>query len=192
MADTKYESYATGEDGQVFIHTGDRKICQTFKPSVTHILTKVVLKVFREGSPGDVVVAIKGTTDGKPSGIDLDSATLSANGWNTAPPTWKTFTMSGGITLTAGVTYAIVMSCAAADASNQPNWRGDMTSGGYLDGSVGAANDGTTWTMFTDDDTYFEEWGSLGGWGGTFLGVATPSHIIGVAKADIANVIGVE
>ena len=158
----RYEYYISGDDSSMFINSATRKICQTFTPSIDHILTKCVLKVYRLGSPGNVVVAIKAVDgDGKPTGPDLDSVTINASAWNTSPNyTWEDCVFSGGITLSASTKYAIVWGCAGANGSNQPHWRMDGSAGTYAGGSIGAANDGTTWTMFTDDDAMFEEWGN--------------------------------
>ncbi len=152
----KFENYATGEDGSRKVG-GVNWSGQTFKPATTHTIGRVVLTMYRVGTPGDVTVAIRATTTGLPSGADLTSVVIDGDLLPTISSRVPVNLDFAGILLTAATTYAII-------------WRAVTTSMGiitddssptYTDGSrVDSANSGGTWAAVTTTDHLFEEWGT--------------------------------
>lgn len=158
-----YANFETGEDSSYYSNSATRQICQTFIPSADCVLTSVQVYVFRTGAPGDVRVAIETTATGKPTGTEVDATVVDGDQWGLAVGNrdWEVIAMTGGQTLTGGVTYAVVIGPGDAfDNDNRPEWRGDLSAAGFADGSFGYANDGATWTMLTDDDMYFRIYGN--------------------------------
>lgn len=152
-----YEEYKVNDDTHFHVFSTTNWYAQTFKPSVTHDINQVRIKAFREGAPGQITVSIRATTAGKPSGADIVSGTRDADDFTTVSPgEWYEINIVP-TTLTAGVTYAIVIRTAGADTNNDVLWRTDVTSPAYADGSAYVSSDtGATWTI-QGADNMFEE-----------------------------------
>lgn len=158
--------YNTGDDANSFYIPDDlldRKICQTFTTSSSYNTQSVKLKMFKTGTVGDISVAIKATSAGKPSGADL--AVCSYDG-DTLPttPDWVEFTFNESVKLSSGVKYAIVLAAPNIASGGRVTWRYDELDATYTDGQTGYANDGITWTVPGRgapqiDDAVFEVWG---------------------------------
>jgi len=131
---------------------------QTFTPVASHQLTKVVLKLQKVGSPGDITVVIKGTTDGEPSGGNLASYVFDGNAVLTSSMAWYDIPLS--CTLYQGQTYAIIIKALNGSSGQQVQIDVDQT-GGYTVGErVYSQNSGSTWTKVPGEDWLFEEWGA--------------------------------
>ena len=164
---------------------GTNWVGQSFAPSVTHVLTKIVLRAALFGgndTPGTVTVSVRATTAGLPSGADLDSATFDGNSlpsgsWaagEAAETDYQTIEIAftGAIILTAGIVYAIVIRAPSGDQFNSVTFRRSDSAtepnpytGGAAkySGDSGVTWSSTSWTGDTNADFRFEEWGIAGG-----------------------------
>lgn len=153
------QEYITGDDS--FRHIfGVNWDAQTFTPAATHTVTKVYLKLEKEGSPGIVTVSIRATSAGKPTGSDLASGTRDLDSLNPlSGGSWYDFDLGAGTALTASTVYAIVVRSAGADTDNDAQWRADITSPSYAGGSIVTSGDsGSTWNApDTTVDMMFKE-----------------------------------
>lgn len=160
---TKYEYYITGDNIFGTTVNGNYILAQSFTPSTTHRITKVVLKLFREGTIGLVNVAIQGDDSNKPDGSfiatgTIDGTTLTTN----TSGTWYSINFSLNPTLTATTKYWIILSCASTDGDNNANWRVDTNTAAYAGGNYSASTDsGSSWAAQSGYDLMFEEWGRV-------------------------------
>lgn len=124
--------------------------CQTFKPSVTGLLTALGLNLEESGNPsGNMnigIYAVDGSS--KPTGAALGSYTKTAT--DVGAHAEKTYTLDTPASLTSATEYAIVISVPSGDISNSILWYRNHTSSpnSYANGVPGASTDsGSTWTM---------------------------------------------
>lgn len=152
-----YENLRTGETADMTIQ-GANWEAQTFTPAVSHVLTKVSIKCRRVGDCGNVILGIRQTSGGLPSGNDIESVTIpqgmitpgTASGWIIV-----TFQ---GVSLSNGVTYALVVRAPSGDASNYFIWRVNASSPPYTGGQrCFSTNSGSSWTADSTRDYMFEE-----------------------------------
>ena len=158
---TVYEKYITGDNGSQVINDSTDAMAQTFTPSASHTITSVRLKVFKSGTtgtPGNAVITIRSTDDGKPTAVVLATATVNANNWDLSTGSFQTITFTAGANLTVNTKYAIVITCAGADANSKVSWRADAT-GTYTRGNQLYSTDGINWVSTTNLDFMFEERG---------------------------------
>jgi hypothetical protein len=152
--DVSVEMYGSNWRGQTFT-------VGTVEDNHTHSLTKVRLKLVRGGTPGDVIASVRNTSGGYPTGPDLTSCTIDANGITTdLGGQWIDFPLPS-YQLTAGVKYAICVRAPTGDISNFLRVRrinSDAYAGG---GSIISTISGDTGTWGPDGtkDVAFEEWG---------------------------------
>lgn len=155
-----YQNYITGDDGD-YDGYGSSWLAQTFTPQAVHMISKVKLKLFRVGDPGTVIVSIKATSAGKPTGADLCTGnfegtdiTLSTDG------EWYEITLGDGYTVTKNTQYAIVVRAPDGDASNKVSWRAKVGDSTYPGGTYCSSSDsGIDWGVISGSDCMFEEWG---------------------------------
>lgn len=156
-----YESYTAGMDARYLMGsaTAGTYSVQTFKPSITHEITSVILNLGRSNTPGTITVGIYATSGGEPTGSALvegttDGDTLPIDPLNEE----RTFTFATNPVLSAGTTYAILAQSALGGA-NYGKWEYDSTAATYTDGTIYTGNfDG--WTEQADKDFYFKEYGN--------------------------------
>lgn len=157
---TMYENSQTFPGGSSAVYATGWK-AQTFTVGATaHTVTSVVLRMARVGSPGILTVSIRDTdVNGHPTGSDLTSGTIDANGFTTAGD-WYEIVLTE-YALSANTKYAIV--CRALSAvypTSYVNWRQDSTNpyaGGNRENSV---DSGGTWTSTGGTDFTFEVFGN--------------------------------
>jgi hypothetical protein len=158
----KYEYYDSGDDSQVKIYGTSRWAAQTFTPSTGHIITKVILLLYRQGSPGTIDVSIEGTDgSGHPDGNVLCSGSTNGDTLPTSSPyEWREITLGDGADLSASTNYAIVIKATSGDNSNNVQWRTDSSSPTYSGGCQEFTTGGQGgWVSYTSNDLMFEEWG---------------------------------
>lgn len=137
---------------------------QTFTVLGFDQITKVVLNLSEVNTPiGNLVVSIRATSGGLPTGADLGSVSTSAEGLpdhsSNSVGTDVDFTFATPIIVTDGAIYAIVIRATSADANNRPLWYKSTTST-YAGGSQVASTDsGANWTADTNEDFRFAVWG---------------------------------
>lgn len=192
---TLYESYATS-DGYSGAFYGADWHGQTFTPAIAHTITSIKCRIFRDGTPGTVTGHIRATSGGVPTGADVASGTTDGNTLPTATPgELREITLGAGTALSAGVQYALFLSCVGS-AGNALRWVDKETSPDYAGGSwIYSSNSGSSFTADATIDLLFEDWGNPAGWANVakVLGVAAASiaKVDGVAVASIAKVSGV-
>ncbi len=153
------QQYTVNDDS--FIHVfGSSWSAQTFTPALAHTVTKVYIKMAKEGSPGVCTVSIRATASSKPTGGDLASGTRNLDTLSLpSGGTWVDFDLGSGTALSASVEYAIVVRTAGVDTDNDGQWRADATSSAYSGGNrVNSSTAGATWdTPNPDFDHMFKE-----------------------------------
>lgn len=156
--------YTTGMDSGAATYGSTFWNAQTFTPTTSHTVVHLRVPLCTLGTPpATYMFAIRATTDGKPSGSNLCSGTLTSSTVTTAHPsyTWVEISLGAGTALTASTVYAIVMYTASGDSNNNLVWGYDQTTPLYTGGSrVYSENAGVDWTIDTARDFGFEEWGS--------------------------------
>jgi len=156
---TKYESYETGAnvDGSV---RNNKWYAQTFTPSVSHLITKIYIygrKAF--SGCGDLIVSIRATSGGKPTGADLASCTILEADLPTSN-TWIELELDSIVVAPAGTRMAMVARTNNAVGVNwYVGWRMDQTSPTYSGGQQWeSSNQGSSWGG-AGKDCLFQEWG---------------------------------
>jgi hypothetical protein len=135
---------------------------QTFTTTSAYAITGVALYGWRFGSPGNITVSIRETTDGKPSGDDKASVTVSDSVISVLPTlAWYTFTFASPYALNDTTQYAIVVRAAGADGGNYYAPFGYGSAGYAAGGNVASGNSGSTWgAVNTNNDMNFRVYGS--------------------------------
>ncbi len=130
-------------------------VAQSFKPSVTGILTKISLKLKKTGNPANPTVRIMRDSGGKPdkNGV-LASTTLSAGLVSTGAYGFIDVTYTSPANLTKDTTYWIMIHANSLDNSNYWYWSND-TSLGYTRGqpkwSANWSAHSPVWTTISGD-----------------------------------------
>lgn len=161
---TRYESF-DGQDSATTHSYGAGRDAQTFKPSISHTITKVVLRLYRGATAtGTWVVEILAVgADGKPTGAALTSGTIDSETLPAGVITWATIAVTP-YSLKAGTTYAIALSSPDGGPTNPTSWYSDGV-GGYANGAYyyTVSPDGGAWIgPYSTWDLKFEEWGEIG------------------------------
>jgi len=156
----KYQFYSTGDDGDRDVYGANWR-AQTFTPEITHLISKVKLKLFRVGSPGLITVVIKATSYGKPTGGNLCSGTLSGDDiTDDTGGEWLEISLGDGHQLTKGTQYALIIKALDGDDENYLSIRADVAESTYEGGTdCGTTDSGATWDTYSGTDLMFEEWG---------------------------------
>lgn len=134
---------------------------QTFTPQVSHSLTRVSLRLYRDGSdPAEIFYCqIHNTVAGKPSGAFLGQSTLPQDDLPLIPgEAWIHFYFDPLIPLTAGIMYAIV-AWTSNDVLPYAYWRYRATDNLYPRGTQCWSLDGSVWNIIADGDMRFYDWG---------------------------------
>jgi len=164
-AEKLYERYITNDDAGSRMW-GDLWLAQSFTIGNTgdnedHSITKLVLLLYRLGSPGTVTVGIRAVDgEGKPTGPDLAIGTTNGNTLPTAAPyEWREITLTP-YALLANTQYQIVGRAESVTEVNRVLWRKDQTDPTYGGGVYGFSdNGGSTWTLDSTQDRLFKEYG---------------------------------
>ena len=151
------ESNTVGANNHSEIY-GAYESAQTFTPVNSHTVDTVRLELYKVGTDwvGGVDVSITATDGaGKPTGAALCTANVLSSAL-TNSPTWITFDLGVGTSLTASTMYAIVVSASGANyVDNYLCW---STSPNLYAGGTWVEGDGAGgWTVQTTVDTMFEE-----------------------------------
>lgn len=156
---TKYESYEDTMQAYSSAY-GVHWKGQTFTPQISHTITSIFLYLEKVDTPGDLVVSIRATSGGVPTGGDLTSGTLveaaipASFGW-----------ASLGVTayaLTAGVMYAICWRATAGTSTSDCIRHGMDTPGLYTRGTyIDSDDSGANWYDYgAQYDALFQDWGT--------------------------------
>ena len=162
-------------------------VAQTFTPSVTGNLDKVYLAIHKNSAPSDLIVAIRATSGGIPTGSDLASETISVGSVSSSLVDNLAITFASPASLTASTTYAIVVRSPSSSGGNYYRWEfaHSIVSGSadYVSGQVCISTDsGATWPdTRTSDFSFITEMSVV---------VATPGidvHIFGDDSASFGS-----
>ena len=160
---TLYEYYNAGDDTAWNVFAGTWR-AQTFTPATAHKITSVKIRIYRQGSPGNITVSIRETDgSGHPTGGDLGDTGTTNGDTLTASSAgeWREITL-GNYNLDASTKYAIVVRVLGGDGSNRIYWRIDETSPSYTDGNFeSSTNSGSSWSTNSGYDCMFEDWGEV-------------------------------
>ncbi len=163
MSDTLFEFYHHSATASGSIN-GTGWFSQSLTPSITHQVTSVTIKAYREGSPGTVTLSIR-AADGSelPTGADLASGTTDADTLTTSSAgEEREIFFTAAVELIAGTQYNIVARAPTGDGDNTFLWL--LKNGGatYGAGLAGRSTDsGASWTaqFLFEHDFWFEEYG---------------------------------
>jgi|GEM_PF-4795734 len=154
-----WEYFDTTADNTSTVY-GANWFAQTFTTDnvTSRTVTSIILPLQRTGNSGDVIVSLRDTAGGKPTGIDLCYGTLSQDEIPTSTMKCQ-FTMNKETPLQLGTQYAIVVKAPNGDASNYVKWD-YVNAGGEPNGTgLTSVNSGIAWTIQTWD-YLFEIWGN--------------------------------
>lgn len=172
MAFTLEQNYETGRDYYPFVDA-TRARAQSFVDAGGFELTKVEVHLYlanSENTTGSVTCKIY-TVDGssRPDSL-VDTADASIAVADVTPDAagdWYTYEFSGGVTISAGTEYAIVLQNPGGDLVY---WSGDDSSPSYDNGIMSySLNGGATWSPYPDADLYFR---AYSGSEGTYVELA--------------------
>lgn len=180
------DSYNTGDDTHANLHTINW-YAQSFIASSDYSIASIKLKLYRSGDPGIATVSLR-AVDGlhKPTGSDIDSVTGTTDGGTLttdSPGEWREIALSGSISLTSGVEYAIVL----RSSSDMLYWRADSNSSynGVLSYSTDSGGSWVTTGVAAYDfmfETYSAAWPT-----GTIAGISGQT---GALTFDTTGLIG--
>lgn len=151
------EFYNTGDDIWITPSVANW-YAMTWTTTAAYSITSVKLKLYRGGTPpANVIVSIRDTVAGKPSGGDLTSGSIAGVGLTGNPGIFEEILLTP-YDLEDAKKYAIVVRCDTVSCS----WRIDNSSPSYGGGNgVFSNNSGSSWTTKTYD-MMFEVYGSNG------------------------------
>lgn len=151
----EYESYTTGDNETATIY-GANWFAQTFNVTEAFKISAMRLKLSKTGTPGALTVSLRDVDGmGKPTGVDLVSASYEGTGTSTG---WYEITMPTYRLETDE--YAIVVRAIAGDAGSYISWYYDPT--GVYDGGacVSSSDSGVSWSVDEDKDLMFQMFGT--------------------------------
>jgi len=154
------DSFNSGDTGSSSPIKGNDWIAQIFTTSYNHVIKAVRLKLFRNLSPGNIIVSIK-TAGSPPSGEDLASGSINGNTiTDDSGGEWYTVSFESSAFLQKGGEYAIVVRAPDASGDNYVKWRESVSGNRYLAGKKAHSNDGgDSWSEDDAEDMMFESYG---------------------------------
>lgn len=165
---TTEEGYGQDDDADTEIW-GNNWLSQVFEAQATYSVTGALVKVYKEGTPGDdLEVELRNVSGGDPGVTVHASGTLVEADIDTGTAgDWYACEFSSPYAVTATTDYALVLySSSAPGTANCYHWFYDST-GGY-DGTDAyydiSADGGSSWTPDTGKDLMF---GMFSVWSGT-------------------------
>lgn len=167
------QSYATGITSAGIY--GANYMAQTFTPNASGYLTGLTLRLKKEIAPtGNLSVAIRATSGGKPTGADLVVATKAVADISTSVAD-VAFNFTTPLAVTNGTVYSIVAGGVTGDVGNYISWHYN-TSDGYAGGTrVTSGDSGTNWTIQATHDQRFS------------VLITSPATIVANAQASGAH-----
>jgi PKD repeat protein len=142
-AQTLYEEWLASDSLVAANYTNTRWIGQSFTAVVDHTISSVVIQIGKDGSPGDITVALMecwthdfggGYVIHNPYGVILRSVTMPEDYVDVVSPSTGYFEFSfSPYVLGAGRVYAIVMTSSGLAPTDRYVWA-NFSWGGYPDG----------------------------------------------------------
>ena len=158
-----FEHLNQGDDNSIRAD-GTQLVGQSFTPTTAHTLTRIRLKLQRQGNPGSAIISVRAAdSGGLPTGGDLSVGSLDTAGITTSGTGEWYFVEMSPVELEAGKQYVLILHVPGGDASNRLNCRWDRTDPPYGGGTaLYSWNGGQGWRTMPDFDLMFEEWGITG------------------------------
>ena len=155
------DSFTTFNGTGIFTCRGTQWYMQTFTTTSAYAIAEVALNCWKYGSPGDIIVSIRETSGGLPSGDDLCSVTVADSEISTLPTlAYYTFTFDSSSSLKDATQYAIVARAPDGDTGNYFQALGYGSSGYAGGGSAMSSNSGSSWGgVSTTKDANFRTYG---------------------------------
>jgi len=100
-------------------------IAQSFKPSITDKLRKISIKIKKVGNPPNVTVRVMGDDNGNPKKQEVLATGILESSLVTTEYGWINVTFSTNPTLSAGITYWIMLD-TSSDNNNYWSWENDL------------------------------------------------------------------
>ena len=157
--------YDTGDNGDNSFYS-NYKMGQTFSSSTPFTITSASALLYRTGGyTGTITAEIYSTTGSPayPTGSALTSGTTNGGTLPTASPyEWRSISLTP-YALSAGTTYALVLSASGGSSGTSPRWRYDGTSPTYSNGMYGRSSSGGSWStgsMDSSRDNMFRIYGN--------------------------------
>lgn len=155
-----YVSYITGADSQLTDIYSTNFAAQSFTTGTISVpLSYVQVYLFREGTPGNVSMAIMETDDqGRPTGDVLTVGLVNGSSITTdSDGAVVSFYVAPQLVLEKETRYAIVIYAGSGSNGNEINWKTDSTIPSYSGGLVStSSNGGSTWTADAASDAMFK------------------------------------
>ena len=106
------------------VNAATDQFAQNFVAAADYTAASIKLGVSRVNTPGTFTVALYAVDgDGKPTGAALASGTSNGDTLSVGLTlTWREVTFAATTSIAAGTKYAIVLSCATANATNAVSW----------------------------------------------------------------------
>jgi hypothetical protein len=155
MSDTLYESQTSGVTNNLFYGSAE-EVAQIFIPQTTHAITSFKIYGYRVNNSGTVYFGVKSVSGGVPySFLTISSIAQASIPTGSA---WIELTLETPYILTAGTSYALVLTAPfATGAGGQMCWMFN-TEGGYSNGAFFLYN-GSSWSEQSGYDLMFMEYG---------------------------------
>lgn len=137
---------------------------QTFITTSAYTVSGVALNCWKFGSPGNITVSIRAVDgNGKPTGADLASVTVSDSVISTLPSlAYYTFVFDTPYALSDATKYAIVWRAPSGNAANYFTPFGDGAAGYANGGTFISSNSGSSWgSEGTSSDANFRVYGDV-------------------------------
>jgi hypothetical protein len=156
MADLIEERFESSSGGAA-VSNSSYNLAQTFTTQRAYGCIKVALKMYREGTPPNITVALQGVDgSGFPDGSDLESISVDITGITTSSTgEWVECVFASTESLSADTKYAIVVRDGYTDASNRYRWRQFTSYSYYTGGTKLFASTGSNWVTAAINDFTF-------------------------------------
>ncbi len=158
---TLYEYYNTGDTSSFSAHD-TAWAAQTFTPLISHKITLVKLKLWRNLDSAEYTIKITATDqDEYPTDNVLCSKIFNSEPiTRDSPGEWYEFTFDEPPILTKDTVYAKIIHGIPGFPNPTVYWRDDPSAPQYHRGcAYHSINSGSSWTRYLYDDLMFEEWG---------------------------------
>lgn len=160
-----FESYMVNDDADFEIY-GDKWAAQTFSPLVSHRITSILVKVWKEGAPGDLSLRLcPVTVSDQPQETDIiASGAIAEASLPVSPGDWAEWTLDAPVDVYVGHLYSLVLYLEGGTYSNSVHWRRDQSGAAYPRGrQYTSTNAGGYWSVSSGADFMFQERGQSSG-----------------------------
>lgn len=162
-----YEYNTTASNNRAGTLYGSNKEGQTFTigtvgDNVNQVISYVKFKMWRVGSPGNIVCELFATSENTPTGSALSSGTFDGDTLDTSSTGEVISITMSAYEMQASTKYAIALSCPDGNYANYGCYKFNYTGNPYS-GGVWITYNGSTWAVADSgtSDAYFEIYSDL-------------------------------